>query len=378
MPAHLTTTLTAAVVGGALIAATASAGQRGVINQVQVSAATVEAGTAVVFTARGTNPCGAVNLTFGDGAVVTYPISELPATIQYVFTKAGAYRVVARGMGNCDGEASVPVRVLEASLPPTAPAAATPAKEEDAAASRAGLDRNGDGVVRRNEWPGDDRSFNAHDWNRDGLLSGDEIQEAERAEAGRRAADDRAARSRQANEAVEKRFTDLDRNRDGRITRDEWNGSRSEFEALDTNSDWVLTRAEMGPPAPEPEGAGTAKALLVQADRRWTDTGIDVRLTDRISFTATGQIRLSSERTDLSGPEGSSSGRRIPTAPVPQAAAGVLIARIGESEAFAVGTRTAPVRAPRTGRLFLGINDDRTADNQGAFRVEVTVERSPR
>jgi len=378
MPAHLTRALTATALGSVLMAATAFAGQRGVLNEVRASAATVEAGTAITFTARGSNPCGAVNLTFGDGAVVTYPIRELPATIEYVFAKPGGYRVVARGMGNCDGEASVPVRVLAAPRPPTAPAPVARGKEPDAAEANVGLDRNGDGLVRRNEWPGDDRSFNAHDWNRDGLLSGDEIKEAEQAEAGRRAADDRAARSRQATEAVEKRFADLDRNRDGRITRDEWNGSRNEFEALDTNSDWVLTRAEMGPPAPPTEGADGPKAVLVQADRRWTDTGIDVRLTDRISFAATGQIRLSSERTDLSGPEGSSSGRRNPTAPVPQAAAGVLIARIGESEAFDVGTRTAPVRAPRNGRLFLGINDDRTADNQGAFRVEVTVERSPR
>ena len=375
MPAHLTRALIATALGSVMLAATAFAGQRGAINEVQGSAATVEAGTTITFTARGSNPCGAVNLTFGDGTVVTYPISELPATIKYVFAKPGTYRVVARGMGNCDGDASVPVRVLEASLPPTPPARG---REPEAAEGSVGLDRNGDGLVRRNEWPGDDGSFNAHDWNRDGVLSGDEITEAERAEAGRRAADDRAARSRQAAEAVEKRFTDLDRNRDGRITRDEWNGSRDEFEALDKNSDWVLTRAEIGPPAPTPEDADHPKTVLVQADRRWTDTGIDVRLTDRISFAATGQIRLSSDRTDLSGPEGSSSGRRIPTAPVPQAAAGVLIARIGESEAFDVGTRTAPVRAPRNGRLFLGINDDRIADNQGTFRVEVTVERAPR
>jgi len=378
MPAHLTRALIATALGSVMLAATAFAGQRGAINEVQGSAATVEAGTTITFTARGSNPCGAVNLTFGDGTVVTYPISELPATIKYVFAKPGTYRVVARGMGNCDGEASVPVRVLEASLPPTAPAAAAGGKEANAAEGSVGLDHDGDGLVRRNEWPGDDGSFNAHDWNRDGVLSGDEITEAERAEAGRRAADDRAARSRQAAEAVEKRFTDLDRNRDGRITRDEWNGSRDEFEALDKNSDWVLTRAEIGPPAPTPEDADHPKTVLVQADRRWTDTGIDVRLTDRISFTATGQIRLSTETTDLSGPEGSASGRRIPTAPVPQAAAGVLIARIGESQAFDVGTRTAPVRAPRNGRLFLGINDDRIADNQGTFRVEVTVERAPR
>ena len=40
---------------------------------------------------------------------------------------------MARGMGNCDGEASVPVRVLEASLPPTAPAPAESQRPTEAA-----------------------------------------------------------------------------------------------------------------------------------------------------------------------------------------------------------------------------------------------------
>ena len=377
MQAHVSAALTVAALTVVSVAATPFAGQRGVLNDVRGSSATVDAGTAITFTANGINPCGAVNLTFGDGNVVTYPITELPATIKYVFAKPGTYQVVARGMGNCDGEASVPVRVLGASPSPAAPSPAARAKEPNAEGT-SGLDRDRDGLVRRNEWPGDDRGFNAHDWNRDGLLSGDEIKEAERAEAGRRAAEDRAARSRQATEAVEQRFTDLDRNRDGRITRDEWDGSRDEFEALDKNTDWVLTRAEMGPPASTTEGAIGTRAVLVQADRRWTDTGIDVRLTDRISFKATGEIRLSSDSTDVADPRGSSSGRRITTAPVRQALAGALIARIGESEAFDAGTRTSPVRAPRDGRLYLGVNDDRTADNHGAFRVEVTVERAPR
>jgi hypothetical protein len=361
-----------------LTAGPPQAPQRGVLNEVQGSAPTVEAGREITFTARGMNPCGAVNLTFGDDSVITYPITELPATIKYVFTKPGTYRVVARGMGNCDGEASVPVRVIEASLPPTAPAPAARDKGPDAPESDTGLDRNRDGVVRRNEWPGDDRSFNAHDWNRDGLLSGDEIHEAERDEARRRAVEADAARSRQVTEAADKRFADLDRNRDGRITRDEWNGSRDEFEALDKNSDWVLTRAEIAPSAASTGAAAGSNVVIVQADQRWTDTGIDVRLTDRITLVATGEIRLSGERTDVAGPQGSSSGRRIAGAPVPQAAAGALIARIGESEAFDVGTRTTPVRAPRDGRLFLGVNDSRPADNRGAFRVEVTVERSAR
>jgi hypothetical protein len=39
-----------------------------------------------------------------------------------------------------------------------------------------GIDRNGDGVVTRKEWRGNDRSFRNHDRNGDGVLSGDEIR----------------------------------------------------------------------------------------------------------------------------------------------------------------------------------------------------------
>jgi len=38
-----------------------------------------------------------------------------------------------------------------------------------------GLDRNGDGVVARAEWRGNDRSFANHDWNGDGILDGNEV-----------------------------------------------------------------------------------------------------------------------------------------------------------------------------------------------------------
>ena len=39
-----------------------------------------------------------------------------------------------------------------------------------------GLDRNKDGVITRDEWNGNDRSFRNHDWNGDGRLSGDEVR----------------------------------------------------------------------------------------------------------------------------------------------------------------------------------------------------------
>ena len=39
-----------------------------------------------------------------------------------------------------------------------------------------GLDRNGDGRITRAEWNGSDQSFRVHDWNGDGVLSGDEVR----------------------------------------------------------------------------------------------------------------------------------------------------------------------------------------------------------
>src|SRR6187549_2117487 len=38
------------------------------------------------------------------------------------------------------------------------------------------LDLNGDRVISRREWKGNDRSFSNHDWNGDGKLSGDEVR----------------------------------------------------------------------------------------------------------------------------------------------------------------------------------------------------------
>ena len=39
-----------------------------------------------------------------------------------------------------------------------------------------GMDTNGDGVITRREWRGNDNSFRNQDWNGDGILSGDEVR----------------------------------------------------------------------------------------------------------------------------------------------------------------------------------------------------------
>jgi Ca2+-binding EF-hand superfamily protein len=158
------------------------------------------------------------------------------------------------------------------------------------------MDANGDGVITRDEWRGNDRSFANHDWNGDGRLSGDEVrpggrrpsqwddldvedsiaQETDWTDArfdsldhdrsGRLTANEWHASSElfrridrnhdgQISRAEflgtatddddrEDRFADLDTNRDGRLSRDEWHGSNAVFTALDANGDGILTRAE--------------------------------------------------------------------------------------------------------------------------------------
>jgi Ca2+-binding EF-hand superfamily protein len=90
------------------------------------------------------------------------------------------------------------------------------------------MDTNGDGRVTRSEWRGNDRSFDVHDWNRDGVLSGNELRPGNR--------DDRSAIDR---------FDRLDRNNDGYVSLSEWPRDRQTFDLLDRNDDGRLSQSEL-------------------------------------------------------------------------------------------------------------------------------------
>ena len=107
-------------------------------------------------------------------------------------------------------------------------------RREAAAARFAGMDRDHDGVITRAEWRGGNQAFRQHDTNRDGVLSGTEVsqnQAESEAEARRR-------------EAINYRFTRADRDRDGRLERNEWSGNNVEFTRMDRNTDGIVTREE--------------------------------------------------------------------------------------------------------------------------------------
>lgn len=106
------------------------------------------------------------------------------------------------------------------------------------------MDRNNDRTITRAEWTGSDRSFAVHDWNRDGVLSGDEVRVG--ATRPGRAGDQTFdwLREYQFDDWTAAGFTGLDHNRDGRLTRDEWHFDLETFRRADHNGDGSISRAE--------------------------------------------------------------------------------------------------------------------------------------
>lgn len=121
----------------------------------------------------------------------------------------------------------------------------------------------------------------------------------------------------------------------------------------------------------DPGGAG----MTVPANQCWTSTGRTVRQGQRVTFNGTGEIRLSADGNDIAGVSGSRTGRTAPGAPIPNALAGALIGRVGNSRPFGIGDQTIALGMPAAGMLFLGINDDNCGDNSGQFRVEISLLR---
>jgi hypothetical protein len=244
-----------------------------------------------------------------------------------------------------------------------------------------GMDRNNDGTIGLSEWRGSRQSFDVHDWNNDGVLTGAEVNEAQ-ARTGRTVDDESFDRAES--------FEYLDHDNNNRIEEAEWHGTVAAWNRLDVNNDDVLTRAEFvnssvaipvgGHDENQVSGryqapsATSGQMIRVRGTERWTDTGINVRAGDTLSFDAQGTVQLSESGNDIAGVGGARSGRRAAEAPLTNQTAGALIARIGNSDTLFIGNRRS-VRAPAAGRLYLGVNDDHLADNSGDFQVMVTAER---
>jgi len=103
-----------------------------------------------------------------------------------------------------------------------------------------GMDRNRDGRISRSEWRGNDVSFENHDWNGDGILSGDEVRPG----GGNAVWDD--DRDDRDDGRWEDRFGRFDRNDDGYLSEAEWPGDLRTFDRIDLNNDGLLSLREVG------------------------------------------------------------------------------------------------------------------------------------
>src|SRR6185295_3402866 len=92
--------------------------------------------------------------------------------------------------------------------------------------------------VDRSEWHGGASAFDVLDRDRDGRLTRDEMLSP-------------------GDDPVADLFASLDVNRDRRITQNEWHWSLDSFRGRDTNGDGLLTRAELNNGAVGTSGRAT-------------------------------------------------------------------------------------------------------------------------
>ena len=373
--------------------------QRGVIESVTPGSRTVETGQSLGLTVRGINPCGAVEIDPGDGSAQVLPISHLPATVTITLRKPGQYTIRAKGQGNCDGTASVDVRSvgrdLTTSERPEDPPRAEPRRREEVPLTR----RPTVITVRATDaWT--DTGIRVFEGDAVRLEASGEITFAPRMAVGPQGAatarvegapfperpagaliarigDDSApifiGAAGRTFRAVRSGVLWLGINDDHHAD----NSGAFQVHVSDAGEDTVAGRR------PQPgtrTGGGSAVPsaweVTVPAVDTWTDTGVMLAAGDILRLEASGVVRLSRNAPDTADPAGSRT-RLAPRAVFPDRPAGGLIARIGRGEPIYVGARQQTIRVTQNGRLFLGVNDDDTADNGGAFEVRIAVS-SPR
>ena len=213
-----------------IMAAVPVAAQRGTVST--VAATSAEPGAAAVFTIRGSNPCSAVIVDFGDGTTVTANVKALPATVRHAYPNPGMYQVRVRGTGTCAGAALATVQIGVGG-------------EQDRALGEArfrGMDANKDGRITRAEWRGSAQSFRVHDWNGDGVLSGDEVTPGGRRQQS--VDDDYLPNRLPMDDWSARRFGQLDHDGDSRISRLEWHYDLETFLRADRNRDGFISRTE--------------------------------------------------------------------------------------------------------------------------------------
>ena len=164
------------------------------------------------------------------------------------------------------------------------------------------MDQDRDGVITRSEWRGSTQSFDVHDWNRDGVLSGDEVRPgARRQQPWPDDPGDSAAHDSQLSDWTPERFDDLDHNRDGRITRDEWHFDAELFRRVDSDRNGSISRREFLGLGADDDRDDRFSDLDVNGDGRIAGSGV-ARRSARVRGRSTAMATASSVAWSCSGP----------------------------------------------------------------------------
>ncbi len=125
--------------------------------------------------------------------------------------------------------------------------------------------------------------------------------------------------------------------------------------------------------------AAFAQQFDIAGTSPWLDTKIDLKPQDEVTVSATGELTLNKGQKVT--PDGAKRGfaDMIKNYPVNDASQGALIGRLGSEDAarpFLIGKQNT-WKAPRAGRLFLGINKAGNDAPKGSFHVTVAVKAAP-
>ena len=116
------------------------------------------------------------------------------------------------------------------------------------------------------------------------------------------------------------------------------------------------------------------RSFTVSGKAKWFDTGVDLKGGQTIGINSTGKILWNLEEQKYCDPDGALPYTRWGNKPLLDVGTGALIGKIGKesSEYFFVGKKQE-INAYKSGRLYLGINDDNTNDNEGIYRVRIQM-----
>ncbi len=113
-----------------------------------------------------------------------------------------------------------------------------------------------------------------------------------------------------------------------------------------------------------------SKKVTLNANEKWMDTGIKLKMGQEILFSASGSIFINKDTQVYQNGESTLNWNN--KKPLPNQPTGAIIARVGKrGELFYVGDDKAPFQITQKGNLYIGINDFDLTDNSGQFTVTI-------